>query len=154
MPREPIIVERDYRSMRTLALCLALAGSEPPEYDPNVPYEQQRPNYRVLERDPQPLPGTLALGFGITGLVIGGHLVPVGAAWVKFYDPNFFGWMMFGTGTVLAGLGTAGIIVGAKRRKAWKDWAARNRGRARRLQLTPSGWANRESIGFAIAGRF
>jgi hypothetical protein len=55
-------------------------------------------------------------------------------------------------GITLVALGATGIALGTKRHEVWRKWA-RSNGLAR-AQLTPSGWATREGMGFGIARRF
>lgn len=135
--------------MRTLALGLALMSNEPP---PEV-------------ADPEPRRGRVAVGLGIAGIVAGAPMVLTGG--VFFLSPGKpstpsagappplpIGLIILGTGIATATLGAVGVIVGAHLNGKWKAWVARNPARVSRLQLVPTGWAGRESFGFAIVGRF
>jgi hypothetical protein len=146
---EPIADARDDRFMRTLALGLALMSNEPP---PEV-------------ADPEPRRGHVAVGLGIAGIVAGAPMVLTGGVFLLnpgrppmpsagVQQPPPIGPIILGTGIATATLGAVGVIVGAHLNGKWKAWVARNPGRVSRLQLAPTGWAGRESFGFAIAGRF
>jgi hypothetical protein len=135
---EPITGERDDRFMRTLALWLVLASNEPPEV-----------------ADLEPPRGRVALGLGIPSTVVGVPLVLTGAVFLTAgHTPDSFGGGLLGAGVAAVSLGTVSVIVGAHRNGKWNAWAARNPGRVSRLSLGPTGWAGRESFGFAIVGRF
>lgn len=135
--------------MRTLALGLALLSSEPPT-EPG---------------DPEPPRGRVAVGLGIAGIVAGAPIVITGCVFSLnpgrpverspgAHSPPPLGRILLGTGIATAVLGTVGVIVGAHLDGKWKAWAARNPARVSRLQLAPTGWAGRESVGLAIVGRF
>jgi hypothetical protein len=138
--------------MRTLALGLGLAlmSNEPPQE----------------VADPEPHRGRVAVGLGIAGIVAGAPMVITGGVlWLNPGRPvepspgerpsrSPIPPILLGTGLATAALGAVGVIVGAHLNGKWKAWAARNPGRVSRLELAPTGWAGRESFGFAIAGRF
>jgi hypothetical protein len=109
--------------MRSLALGLSLVLA-PPEYDPDLPYESQRPTYRLAEPDPPPPRGNAALGFGITGVAFGALLIAGGIPLVGVTDADFVALTPIGFGVGFVVLGTVGIIVGKRRRAAWKRWAS------------------------------
>lgn len=135
--------------MRTLALALTLLSSEPPSE----------------AADPEPPRGHVAVGLGIAGIVAGAPMVITGCVfWLNpgrpvdrspgAHSPPPLGSILLGTGIATAALGTVGVIVGAHLDGKWKAWLARNPARASRLQLAPTGWVGRESVGLAITGRF
>jgi hypothetical protein len=132
--------------MRTLALGLMLMSNEPAT---------------VVDPDPEPPRGRVAVGLGIAGIVVGAPMVLTGSVFfenpgkpVTGEEPPPIGPIVLGTGIATAGLGTIGVIVGAYLNGKWKTWAARNPERMSRLALAPTGWVARESFGIAIAGRF
>jgi hypothetical protein len=142
---EPIGSGRYYRFMRTLVLGLMLMSPEPAT---------------VVDPDPEPPRGRVAVGLGIAGIVVGTPMVLTGGVFSENpgtpetgQRPSPIGPIVLGTGIAAAALGTIGVIVGAHLNGKWKAWAARNPERVSRLQLAPTGWAGRESFGFAIAGR-
>jgi hypothetical protein len=132
--------------MRTLALGLMLMSNEPAA---------------LVDPDPEPPRGRVAVGLGIAGIIAGAPMVLTGSVFsvnpghpVEGQRPPPIGPIVLGTGIATASLGAIGVIVGAHLNGKWKAWTARNPERVSRLQLAPTGWAGRESFGFVIVGRF
>lgn len=123
--------------------------------------KRRRKVWKTWAADPTAPPPT----FGpkpphVPWLIVGGVTTPLALATIGLMIPEFtdpvlnppqFAYWVMGWGGVSAAAGIAMLAIGGAK---FHHARSRDKDGAVYLQLSPTGWARRESFGFGVAGRF